>query len=305
MGPASPMRSAAASFAPSSRDSGYRALSRMLAGTWAPTDRYYLDPPRLMRDALHPPDPWQAALASSTARRVLVLCARQSGKSLTAAALALLTAILEPPALVLIVARAQRQAAELLRKAKLLYAILARRERPPAWAPRPVRELEAEERRGLTAAEALTQDSVLAMEMANGSRIISLPGKADTIVGYSAASLIIIDEAARCPDELYYLLRPMLAVSGGRLVCLSTPFGKRGFFYEAWTKGAGWERYRVTAYECPRIGPEFLAEERVALGAHWFGQEYLLEFRDAIDQVFRQEDIDAMFRDDVEPLFVD
>ncbi len=216
-----------------------------------------------------------------------------------------MTAILEPPALVLIVARAQRQAAELLRKVKLLYALLSRKvASPPPWTPRPVKVLEAEERRVLGPDEALTQDAVHAMEMANGSRIISLPGKPDTVVGYSEARLIIIDEASRTDDAMYYLMRPMLAVSKGRLVCLSTPFGKRGWFYTAWSKEAGWERYQVNAYECPRIGRDFLEEERLALGAHWFGQEYLLEFRDAIDQVFRQDDIDAMFRD-VEPLLAD
>jgi hypothetical protein len=29
----------------------------------------------------------------------------------------------------------------------------------------------------------------------------------------------------------------MIAVSGGQLICLSTPYGKRGFFYEAWRHG--------------------------------------------------------------------
>ena len=208
--------------------------------------------------------------------------------------------------MVLIVARAQRQAAELLRKVKLLYSLLSRQTAaPPPWAPRPVKELQAEERRLLGPAERLTQDSVLSMELASGSRIIALPGKADTIVGYSAASLLILDEAARTADETYLLLRPILAVSGGRLVCLSTPFGKRGWFYEEWTRGGpAFERFKVTAPECPRLPPDFLAEERRALGALWYGQEYMVEFRDTADSVFRHDDIDGMFKD-VEPLFVD
>jgi len=32
-------------------------------------------------------------------------------------------------------------------------------------------------------------------------------------------------------------MRPVLAVSGADLWCMSTPNGKRGFFWEAWTKG--------------------------------------------------------------------
>ena len=148
------------------------------------------------------------------------------------------------------------------------------------------------------------QDSVLSLEMANGSRIISLPGKADTIVGYSAAALIIIDEAARCPDDLYALLRPMLAVSRGRLVCLSTPFGRRGWFWEAWEQGGpAWERYKTTAPECPRITPEFLAEERRALGLLWYEQEYLCVFRDAVDAVFAEADVAAAMDAAVRPLF--
>jgi hypothetical protein len=60
--------------------------------------------------------------------------------------------------------------------------------------------------------------------------------------GFSGTSLLIVDEAARVDDELYYAVRPMLAVSGGVLMMLSTPFGKRGVFYEEWTGGECWER---------------------------------------------------------------
>ena len=56
----------------------------------------------------------------------------------------------------------------------------------------------------------------------------------------------------------------MLAVSGGSLMMLSTPYGKRGVFYEEWTGGHGWERYEVPASQCPRISEDFLEEERAA-----------------------------------------
>jgi hypothetical protein len=73
------------------------------------------------------------------------------------------------------------------------------------------------------------------LELGSGSRIVSLPGTEGTIRGYSAVSLLIGDEAARVSDALYYAVRPMLAVSQGRLLALSTPFGKRGWFCEEWT----------------------------------------------------------------------
>src|SRR5262249_58061446 len=85
----------------------------------------------------------------------------------------------------------------------------------------------------------LREESVLRCELANGSRIVSLPGTERTVRGYSKADLIIIDEAARVEDSLLVATRPMMAVSegGGRLIALSTPAGKRGWFYEAWING--------------------------------------------------------------------
>ena len=69
-------------------------------------------------------------------------------------------------------------------------------------------------------------------------------------------------------------IRPMLAVSGGRLIALSTPFGTRGWWYEAWRSRESWERYEISASRCPRIAPDFLDEERRAMGEWWFAQEY-------------------------------
>ena len=59
------------------------------------------------------------------------------------------------------------------------------------------------------------------LKLTNMSRIISLPCREDTIRGFSFVDLLILDEAARIPDDLYWAVRPMLAVSKGRLLCLS------------------------------------------------------------------------------------
>ncbi len=72
----------------------------------------------------------------------------------------------------------------------------------------------------------------------------------------------------------------MIAVGDGDLWLLSTPAGKRGFFYEAWAHGDEWERHTAPATQCPRIRPSFLEEERRAMGEAWFAQEYLCEFSD-------------------------
>ena len=96
---------------------------------------------------------------------------------------------------------------------------------------------------------------------------MSLPGDENTIVGYSGVAMIVIDEAARVGDGLYHDVSPMLAVSKGTLVALSSPYGKRGWFYEAWEQGGNdWERYKVRADECPRITPAFLAQQKRTMG---------------------------------------
>jgi hypothetical protein len=152
----------------------------------------------------------------------------------------------------------------------------------------------------------LRQESILRCELANESRIISLPGQERTIRGYSKADLIVIDEAARVPDELLVAARPMLAASkdNGRLIALSTPAGKRGWFFEAWSGGdTVWDRVRVSADQCPRISEAFLQEEMRALGAMRFAEEYQLEFIDADQAVFPTAIIDAAFTEEVVPLW--
>jgi hypothetical protein len=237
------------------------------------------EPAQLMVRAGLKPDPWQESLLRSLSLRMLLLCARQTGKSTAAAALALRVALFEAPALVLLMSPTLRQSGELFRdKVVRLYNALGR----PVHA---------------------RQQSALTMGLANGSRIISLPGDEKNVRGYSGVSLLVVDEAARVHDELYLAIRPMLAISQGRIVCLSTPFGKRGWFHEAWTGVESWERFRVTAQDCARITPEFLAEEERVLGQRWFAQEYLCSFEEVVGQVFSSEDIQAALIDDEEPLF--
>lgn len=234
-----------------------------------------IDPVLLAEQAGIVPDPWQAKLLRSSASRVLLNCSRQSGKSTTTALLAVHTALYDAGALVVLLAPSMRQSVELFRKCAEVYKSFSR----------PV---------------STDAESVQRVELANGSRIISLPGRDDaSIRGMSSVRLLIIDEAARVSGELYAAARPMLAVSGGRLVALSTPFGNRGWWYEAWRSEEIWERYEVPATQCPRISPEFLEEERQSLGDWWYRQEYGCEFLDAQSQAFTRAEIDSAFTEEV------
>lgn len=236
-----------------------------------------LDPALVMQSMAITPDPWQADLLRSTSAQVLLNCHRQSGKSTVVGALGAHTAVYEPGALVLLLSPSLRQSGELFRKVLHAYRALGQPV-PPA------------------------SETKLTLELANGSRIVSLPGKEETVRGFSNVRLLLVDEAARVPDALYYSVRPMLAVSGGRLVALSTPFGKRGWFYESWISLSSWERYEVPVTHCPRISAQFLQEEREALGI-WYPQEYECRFLQPEGAVFDYEHIEAMLDPSLEPLF--
>jgi phage FluMu gp28-like protein len=97
----------------------------------------------------------------------------------------------------------------------------------------------------------------------------------------------------------------MLAVGGGRLVLLSTPWGKRGVFYETWKERheQGGESFEVPATECSRISEEFLDEERRALGPIFFDQEYMCEFKDVAGALISSEVLDMALDRTIEPLF--
>ena len=237
-----------------------------------------LDPVLLARRAGIEPDPWQAEVLRSAAPRRLLNCSRQSGKSTVAAVRAVHAALYEPGSLVLLLSPALRQSGELFRKVLDIYRALDHAEPPAA-------------------------ESALRLELENGSRIVALPGKEGTIRGYSGVRRLLIDEASRVPDELYRSVRPMLAVSGGDLDAMSTPFGTRGWWFEAWTSTEPWERVEIPATMVPRISPAFLDEERRSMGAWWFNQEYLCAFEDAEDAVFRYDDIIAALSPDVAPLY--
>ena len=147
----------------------------------------------------------------------------------------------------------------------------------------------------------------ISLAFPNGSRIVGLPGtRADGgIRGFSAVSLLIIDEAARLEENMYKALRPMLTAGDGDLWMMSTPFGKRGFFYDAWELGGTiWHRVQVAATECARIGRAFLEGERSALGATWFAQEYQCSFIDNGASMFSRDLLEAALIDGIEPLNV-
>ncbi len=217
------------------------------------------------------PDAVQTRVLNTSTKRGILNCTRQWGKSTVAAAKAVHQAYTQAGSLTIVVSPTARQSGEFVRKASAFARRLNIRPKGDG-------------------------DNEISLVFPNGSRIVGLPGSEATVRGFSAVSLLLVDEASRVNDALYLAVRPMLAVSDGTMWLMSTPYGKRGFFYETWEHGGEeWERIRVTAGECPRIKPKFLTEERAAMGERWFRQEYECEFRrETVEGVFDRDMLEGL-----------
>lgn len=221
---------------------------------------------------------WQQGLLRSTARRVVVACARQVGKTHTTSIKAVHKAVYSPDSLVLVVSPTQRQSNEMLTRCRQVFK----------QAGSPVRLVK-------------DNDGELAFE--HGSRIVSLPGTDATTRGYSAAALLVVDEGAYLETSVFHGVLPMVA-SDGVLMALSSPAGMSGWFYDLFnTVGNGWERHRVTVHESAQWDERRIAETRALLGSAKFSSECLAEFADTDTQLFGSQAVRAASSSAVVPLF--
>jgi len=224
------------------------------------------------------PDLKQQEVLASSARRGILNCTRQWGKSTTCAIKAVHYANFHPHSLVIVASPSLRQSGEFLRKARKALSQLGIRARGDG-------------------------ENICSLLLPNGSRIVGLPENEDTIRGFSGVGLMIIDEAARVSDEMYQALRPMLAVGNGALWLMSTPNGRSGFFYREWSGNRPWTRIQATAEECPRIPKDFLQEERETLGEEVFRQEYACDFVSGDGALFDEAQIRARLSPRLAPLW--
>lgn len=236
-----------------------------------------LDPVVFARSLRFDAEPWQGRLLRSSAKRGLVLCARQVGKTTTTSVKALHSALYSPGRDVLIVSPTQRQSDEMLHRVSALY-------------------------KGMNGQPRLKRDNTSEMGLANGSRVVSLPGSEGGIRGFAGVKLLILDEASRIDDDVFASVLPMVA-SDGHLFALSTPWGKRGWFHDRHEDAVnGWERHKVTVYESAQYTPERIAEVKASLGSFTFSSDYLCEFGDTDNQLFSTESVRAAFAPGVAPL---
>lgn len=277
-------------------------MGSLLSGT--------LSPAWNLRNAGFEPFNWQKPVLWPSKTPKLLLTCRQAGKSTIIAGKVETTCRYEPRSDALIVCPAQDQSKEVMHK---LGDFIRLYDKP-----------------------LMKQDAVYEKSWVNGSRVMALPGSERSVRGYSDPRFIILDEGARIQDETYKAAIPMMAGGRTELIALSTAYGKRGWFYRAWT-GAGenrsWERIMVTVrwvlsedethlVEAPseekmreiyaQRGIKFFYSQRHTkqfcefalgeLGPLWYRQEYQCEFLDLVSGVFSESLVQSAIRDDAEIL---
>ena len=197
------------------------------------------------------PTAWQEQfLRAPRGASILVLTARQVGKTTAAAWAMVHTALYQPGSLSVVTCPSQRQSAEAVRKVRdILHQCGAK----------------------------IVTDNVYGLELASGSRVLALPGSDDTVRGLTVDGWIIADEAARLLPNLISALRPMRARQPkARLAMLSTAWTRTDPFWSAWESGGNWMRIKATVDEHPNLFPQtFLDEERTNLGEEGYKREYL------------------------------
>ena len=222
------------------------------------------------------PDAFQTEIMTESNSRIMILGPRQTGKSTAVAVRVLFEAMAHDDALILLASASGRQSGQIMEKARKMAQSLDCQTFPPP-----------------SKCDGFT--------LVNGSQIVSLPDSQETIRGFSAPRLIVVDEAAFASPEVFKALEPMLSVSAGTIILLSTPNGQTGYFYEQWhAEPSHWARIRGTLEGCPRMKPEAIEAIRKGMAREDFEQEFECKFIAPGGQFISRETFRKCLRDDFE-----
>jgi len=204
------------------------------------------------------PTKYQEAILKDESKQITIRASRQSGKSEVTAVKVLWTAITNSNSQILLTAPTMRQASIIRNK---MNAFMLRT---------PLMQF-------------TINYSQSYIKFKNGSEIYSLPGtNPETVRGFSP-DLLVIDEAAYVKDRVYSALEPSMAQTNGSTMLISSPYGKKGRFYDSHTKLDYYSKYHIPWSDCPFISREYIEKERQSKTEMEFKQEYEAEFLDNSD----------------------
>ena len=208
-------------------------------------------------------DEWQEEVLK-TSGNIVLRSGRQVGKSFIIAIKAAQYAVNHPKKNILVIASVERQALLLFEKI-LSHLHNTNKKMIKRGKDRPTKHK---------------------LMLTNGSIIHCLP---TGLSGYGirgfTIDLLIADEAAFIPEEVWTAVTPMLAITRGHIILLSTPFGKGGYFYRCFNDES-FTSFHISSEDCPRKNQEFLDQEKKRMSTLQYAQEYLGEFVDELRQFF-------------------
>lgn len=208
-------------------------------------------------------DPWQSQVLE-TKGNICLRSGRQVGKSTIISIRVGEYAVKHPKKHVLVIAATERQAFLLFEK---ILNYLAENYKPAIkkGKDRPTKHI---------------------IKLVNGSVIYCLPTGATGygIRGYTI-NLLVADEAAFIPEEVWSAVTPMLATTKGKIILLSTPHGREGYFARCFND-PNFTKFHISSEDCPRMDKLFLENEKKRMTKREYAQEYLGEFIDDLLQFF-------------------
>jgi hypothetical protein len=223
-------------------------------------------------------DPWQAELANPFVYEdTFILSGRQCGKSTAAIHAGLAWALTHSDQLILIISIVQRQSNFILKELKRLLYKLPYESRPN-----------------------IVKDTVTHLELSNGTQILALPsGSVNTGAGIRGLSpdLLILDECARIQDSIFWdVISPMVSVTRGRKIFLTTPGSQYGWAWTTYSEGL-MKIIQVRADQCPRISAKFLEKEKLKLPKSSYRREYENVWTSVNAGLFDIDAVNAAFQD--------
>lgn len=118
-----------------------------------------------------------------------------------------------------------------------------------------------------------------------------------SIRGYTIDGLLVIDEAAYFPvqlpngeDPFYNVIFPIVKARKPKVLCISTPFGKQGMFFDLWNKAEigekGYYCIKASIYDDELINKDDIEELKRNYPTMAWKQEFEVEFLDNALTVF-------------------
>jgi len=208
-----------------------------------------------------------------------ICAARQTGKSLLFAVVAIWTAFARPGSTSLVISATEDAAKRLFRQIRDIA------EGSPLLAG------------------SVADSTASRMRLTNGSEIICLPSSEKQVRGYTVDGVLILDEAAFMDGALWRAaLYTVAAVAKPQVYMGSTPWGSREhFFRQVWEDGrAGsqdWAAFQWRYEVSPLINKELLEREKERTDPLTYRAEVLGEWVDDAEAYFTYEEIMAAVAD--------